>query len=49
MEFLNCQAQDFHDIILSMKASDANLWYKAYRMLVYENDMRRNNVRENRW
>ena len=37
MEFLRiCQAQDFHDIILSMKASNTRVMVQAYRMLVYE-------------
>ena len=37
MEFLRiCQAQDFHDIILSMKASNTRIMVQAYRMLVYE-------------
>ena len=37
MEFLRiCQDQDFHDIILSMKASNTRVMVQAYRMLVYE-------------
>ena len=37
MEFLRiCQEQDFHDIILSMKASNTRVMVQAYRMLVYE-------------
>lgn len=37
MEFLRiCQAQDFHDIILSMKASNTRVMVQAYRMLVHE-------------
>ena len=37
MEFLRiCQEQDFHNIILSMKASNTRVMVQAYRMLVYE-------------
>ena len=43
MEFLRiCQDEDYHDIILSMKASNTRVMVYAYRMLVAEmmqNDM----------
>ena len=35
MEFLNiCRAMDYHDIVLSMKASNTQVMVQAYRMLV---------------
>jgi len=43
MEFLRiCQNENYHNIILSMKASNTRVMVQAYRMLVYE--MMRNNM-----
>ena len=37
MEFLNiCRDLDFHDIVLSMKASNTHVMVEAYRLLVHE-------------
>ena len=37
MEFLRiCQAEDYHEIILSMKASNTRIMVQAYRLLVAE-------------
>ena len=37
MEFLRiCQDEDYHDIVLSMKASNTRVMVQAYRLLVAE-------------